>query len=60
MFLEAHVLLYICRTQNDTVYRVVPESHLYHVKEIEDIIRVCMNVCTIISSDMTHGVLQNR
>ena len=29
-----------CRTQSGTVYRVVPESQLYHMKEIEDIIRV--------------------
>jgi hypothetical protein len=29
----------ILRTQSGTVYRVVPESQLYHMKEIEDIIR---------------------
>jgi hypothetical protein len=29
----------ILRTQNDTVYRIVPESQLYHMKEIEDVIR---------------------
>ena len=32
------------RTQNDTIYQVVPESQLYHIKEIEDVIRVCLHV----------------
>ena len=30
------------RTQNDVVYRVVPESQLYHMKEIEDVMKVCI------------------
>ena len=50
------------RTQNDTVYRVVPESQLYHMKEIEDVIKVgcllhaskhtCLHarVCTCLNS----------
>lgn len=32
------------RTQNDILYQVVPESQLYHIKEIEDVIRVCLHV----------------